>query len=224
MKGYKRVHIDIGANDGTAAIHYARFEPTTFVIAVEPIPDLVERIKEQTSHLKNIMVVQCAVSDVEGDEVFNISPPSEKYGDFACSSLLEFSDNAKTEWVGREDFKVIGQIPVKVIRLDNFFIQNEITQVDYLKVDTQGNDLNVLKGCGELLSIIHRGEMEAAAKVDVLYKGQNTQSECVSFLEQNGFEIISITSNDVHNNEVNIVFQNKNPKKVRYKKVAELND
>jgi FkbM family methyltransferase len=224
MKEYKRLHIDIGANDGKAALHYARFEPQTFVIAIEPVPILVEQIKENSSNLKNLMVVQAAVSDFEGEQILKVSPPSEQYGDFACSSLLDFSDKSKTEWQNRDDFKVIHQIPVKVIRLDNFFIANDITKVDYLKIDTQGNDLNVLRGCGDLLKIIHKGEMEAATKVDVLYKGQNTQNECVQFLEENGFEIISIQSNDVHDNEVNIIFENKNPKKVIYKKTIEFYD
>jgi len=222
MKEYKRLHIDVGANEGKAALHYARYESDTFVIAFEPIPTLVQSIKEQSKHLKNIMVVQAAVSDFDGNETLKVSPPSEQYGDFACSSLLDFSEKAKTEWVGREDFKVIHQIPVKVIRLDNFFIANDITYVDYLKIDTQGHDLNVLRGCGDLLSIIKSGEMEAATKVDVLYKGQNTKDDCIKFLEDNGFEITDVQSNDVHNNEVNIIFKNKNPKIASYTKTYKL--
>lgn len=209
MKGYNRLHIDIGANDGKMAIHFARFEPKTFVIAIEPIPELVQHIKEQTSNLKNMMVVEAAVSDFEGTKTFNVSPPSKQYGDYACSSLLNFSDNSKTEWENRDDFKVIRQIPVKVMRLDNFFIANDITKVDYLKIDTQGHDLNVLKGCGDLLSIIQKGEMEAGTKADVLYEGQNTEEECVKFLEDNGFRILRIESNDIHRNEVNILFEKK---------------
>jgi FkbM family methyltransferase len=219
---YNRLHIDVGANDGNAAIHYARFEPLTRVIAFEPIPYLVERILQNSSNLSNFELIQSAVSNYDGESIFNVSPPSDLYGDYACSSLLKFSDNSKTEWVDRVDFKVINNITVKVIRLDNFFIANNITHVDYIKIDTQGNDLNVLKGCGELLSIIDRGEMEAATKEDVLYEGQNTESECIEFLQNNGFDILDIQSNDVHRNEVNILFKNKNPKKAQYKKIFEL--
>jgi FkbM family methyltransferase len=222
MKEYKRLHIDVGANEGKAALHYAIHEPNTYIIAFEPIPTLVQSIKDKSKHLKNIMVVEAAVSNFDGTETLKVSPPSEQYGDFACSSLLDFSEKAKTEWIGREDFKVIHQIPVKVMRLDSFFIANDITYVDYLKIDTQGHDLNVLKGCGDLLSIIKSGEMEAATKVDVLYKGQNTKDECIEFLESNGFEVVDVQSNDVHTNEVNIIFKNKNPKTIIYKKAYEL--
>jgi FkbM family methyltransferase len=224
MKEYKRLHIDIGANEGKAALHYARFEPDTFVIAFEPIPTLVQSIREKSKHLKNIMVIEAAVSNYDGNEILKVSPPSEKYGDFSCSSLLDFSENSKSAWVGRDDFKVIHQIPVKVMRLDNFFIANDISSVNYLKIDTQGHDLNVLKGCGDLLSIIESGEMEAGTKTDILYKGQNTKDECIEFLESHGFEITDIQSNDVHNNEVNIIFKNKNPKIALYTKTYNLYD
>ena len=52
---YNRIHIDVGANDGKMALHYARYEPKTFVIAFEPVPVLAEKIKEESSHLNNFM-------------------------------------------------------------------------------------------------------------------------------------------------------------------------
>ena len=48
--------------------------------------------------------------------------------------------------------------------------------------------------------------MEAAAKEDILYKGQNTQQECIDFLLSNNFNIDSIQINDEYSNEVNIFF------------------
>lgn len=217
IKEYKKLHIDVGANEGKFCINSARFNPDTFVIAFEPIPQLVESILEQTSNLKNIKVIQSAISDEEGIKELNISPTSF-YGDYACSSFLKFSDKSKTEWKGRDDFKVINQIDVNLIRLDNFFIANDITKVDYLKIDTQGYDLRVLKSCGDMLSIICKGEMEAATKNNILYYGQNTKDECIQFLEANNFKILDIVPNDIYNNEVNIIFENINPKQVIYKK------
>jgi hypothetical protein len=61
--------------------------------------------------------------------------------------------------------------------------------------------------------------MEAGAKDDILYNGQNTEEESIKFLESRGFEIVSVDSNDVFRNEVNIVFRNKLPKEVNYSKI-----
>ncbi len=213
-EGYSRLHVDVGANEGDC-INYARFEPNTFVLAFEPVPKLCEKMRTNTTHLKNFHLVESAVSNFNGKSILNISPESQ-YGDYSCSSLLEFSDKSKTDWPGREDFKVIDNIQVDVIRLDDFIIENSITKIDFLKIDTQGHDLKVLQGCGQFLPIVHMGTMEAGAKDDILYKQQNTEEESIKFLESNGFEILSVESNDVFRNEVNIVFKNRNPKNATY--------
>jgi hypothetical protein len=51
------------------------------------------------------------------------------------------------------------------------------------------------------------GAMEAAAKEDILYNGQNTQQESIKFLQKNGFDITGIQINDEYHNEVNIFFK-----------------
>lgn len=213
---YDRLHVDVGANEGDC-IDYARYEPNTFVLAFEPVPKLCDMIRSKTTHLRNFKLVESAVSNFNGTATLNISPESQ-YGDYSCSSLLPFSDKSKTDWPGREDFKFIDNVDVDVIRLDKFIVENNITKIDFLKIDTQGHDLNVLEGCGEFISIVHMGTMEAGAKDDILYEGQNTEEASIRFLELNGFEIISVDSNDVFRNEVNIVFRNKNPKTVNYNK------
>lgn len=215
FENYDRIHFDIGANEGVFAVQIAKNEPKTYVVAFEPIPKLVYSIKEKVSHLKNFMILRNAVSNFNGEAKFNISPESQ-YGDFSCSSLLDFSDKSKTDWPGREDFKVIDDIEVDVIRLDSVIVEYKIPKIDYLKIDTQGSDLKVLEGLGEFISIVKAGTLEAAAKESILYNGQNTQEESIAFLESNGFEITKIESNDIHGNEVNIDFVNKNPKELNF--------
>jgi hypothetical protein len=67
------------------------------------------------------------------------------------------------------------------------------------------------------------GTMEAGTKNDILYEGQNTEEDSIRFLESKGFEIISVDSNDVFRNEVNIVFRNRYPKVVNYNKIWSFN-
>ena len=220
-EGYGRLHVDVGANEGDC-IDYARHEPNTFVLAFEPVPKLCEKINHKTTHLKNFKLIECAVSNFNGTSILNISPESQ-YGDYSCSSLLPFSDKSKTDWPGREDFKFIDNVNVDVIRLDKFISENNITKIDFLKIDTQGHDLKVLEGCGEFISIIHMGTMEAGTKSDILYEGQNTEEDSIQFLESNGFEIVSVDSNDIFRNEVNIVFRNRYPKVVNYNKIWSFN-
>jgi FkbM family methyltransferase len=201
----QKIFFDVGANFGTSSIHLAKSDPDTLVYAFEPTPELILYLKTKTFYLKNYNVVGKAVSDFDGKATFNIAGQA----DWGCSSLLEFSDNSKTEWPGRTDFSVTKQIEVDVIRLDNFIIKNNIDKIDYLHCDTQGSDLDVLYGLGEKISIIKEGAIEAATKQDILYKNQNNLIECIEFLKMNNFEIISVTSNDPQFNEANIHFKNK---------------
>ncbi len=201
----QKIFFDVGANFGTSSIHLAKSDPDTLVYAFEPTPELILYLKTQTFNLKNYNVVGKAVSDFDGKATFNVAGQA----DWGCSSLLEFSDNSKTEWPGRTDFSVTKQIEVDVIRLDNFIIKNNIDKIDYFHCDTQGSDLDVLYGLGEKISIIKEGAIEAATKQDILYKNQNNFIECIEFLKMNNFEIISVTSNDPQFNEANIHFKNK---------------
>jgi len=201
----QKIFFDVGANFGTSSIHLAKSDPDTLVYAFEPTPELILYLKTQTFNLKNYNVVGKAVSDFDGKATFNVAGQA----DWGCSSLLEFSDNSKTEWPGRTDFSVTKQIEVDVIRLDNFIIKNNIDKIDYFHCDTQGSDLDVLYGLGEKISIIKEGAIEAATKQDILYKNQNNFIECIEFLKMNNFKIISVTSNDPQFNEANIHFKNK---------------
>ena len=201
----QKIFFDVGANFGTSSIHLAKSDPDTLVYAFEPTPELILYLKTQTFNLKNYNVVGKAVSDFDGKATFNVAGNA----DWGCSSLLEFSDNSKTEWPGRTDFVVTKQIEVDVIRLDNFIIQNNIDVIDYFHCDTQGSDLDVLYGLGDKIIIVKEGVIEAAAKQDILYKNQNTLMDCIEFLKMNNFEIISVHSNDPQFNEANIHFKNK---------------
>ena len=198
-----RIYFDVGANNGHQSVPVAANEPNTTVYAFEPTPEMIGIIESRTSHFKNYNLIKKAVSNYEGKATFNVAGQC----DWGCSSLLEFSDRSKVDWPGRTDFVVTQKIEVEVIRLDKFVKENSITKIDYLHIDTQGSDLNVLKGLGEQLSIVQEGAMEAASKPDILYFGQNTQEECVDFLISKGFEITRIEINDPQQNEVNIYFK-----------------
>lgn len=200
-----KIFFDVGANFGTSSIPIAQSEPETTVYAFEPTPQLVLSLMSKTSNLKNYNIVPCAVSDFIGEADFYIAG---QY-DWGCSSLLKFSEDTFLNWPDRTDFKVTQTCKVKVITLKSFILDNQINTIDYLHVDTQGSDLNVLYGLEEYLNIVKEGTIESANKPDILYQGQNTTEECVEFLKANNFEIIGIYPNDNHNHEANIHFKYK---------------
>lgn len=198
-----RVFFDVGANNGFTSVPVATNNRDFSVYAFEPTPEMIEQIESKIIGLDNYILTKKAVSNYEGKARFKVAG----HADWGCSSLLEFSEKSKTDWPGRTDLNVTKEIEVDVIRLDNFIEENGITKIDYLHIDTQGSDLKVLEGMGKYISIVEEGAMEAAAKEDILYKGQNTQQQSIEFLQQNGFDITGIQINDEYQNEVNIYFR-----------------
>jgi FkbM family methyltransferase len=198
-----KVLFDVGANNGFTSVPVAQNDSNVKVYAFEPTPEMIQEIEKKTQGLDNYVLTKKAVSNYNGKAAFRVAG----HADWGCSSLLEFSEKSKTEWPGRTDLNVTHEIEVDVIRLDTFIKEHNITKIDYLHIDTQGSDLKVLEGLGDYINIVMEGAMEAAAKEDILYDGQNTQQESIEFLQNNGFDITGIQINDEYHNEVNIFFK-----------------
>ena len=129
------------------------------------------------------------------------------YPNYGSSSLLDFQEGLDKTWTGRRDLATFAKITVNVMRLDTFVKKHNITQIDYLHVDTQGQDLAVLRGLGDSLSIVKKGVVEApTSKTTRIYTNSHTMVEIVKFLRENNFLIDKIDANDENENEVNIYF------------------
>lgn len=202
-KEYEKIVFDVGANNGSSSVPLAIANPTYLIFAFEPTPEMIEVIQSKIVGLENYVIVPKAVSDYNGTAEFNVAGN----WDWGCSSLLKFSKKSQTDWPGRTDFHVTYKLNVDVIRLDTFIEESGITKIDHLHIDTQGSDLNVMKGLGEYLQIVNEGTMEAGTSDDVLYEGQNKLNDCIKFLLLNGFKVVDVNSNDVFCHEVNIVFK-----------------
>jgi len=75
--------------------------------------------------------------------------------------------------------------------LDEYCVENKIPAIDILKSDTQGFDLEVIKGARELLrrKAIHLIYMEVI--LSDMYKGLPGVDEIYTFLTERGFNLVS---------------------------------
>ena len=202
------IMFDVGANWGTDSLDFIRNNNDWVCFAFEPTPQLFAHLVNASANFKDrYFVYPYAISDFVGKANFNVAGQS----DWGCSSLLEFSDNLDKTWPGRTDFVVTENIEVDVISL-KYFIENivpniKIEKIDRFHCDTQGNDLKVLKGMAEYVSIIQHGVIEVPQSTEVmLYKNQHSFEEAVEFLQNNGFKISNINSQQ---NELNLCFDRK---------------
>ena len=213
---YKNHIFDIGAFNGLDGIALAVKNSKVMVHAFEANPEMVKTIKENKTKIEkfikkkiiNYKINNFAVSYTNILLKFNIAANP------TVSSLQKFSKNIKKTWPGYSEThcKFIKQIKVKGITLKKYCIENNINKINYLHIDTQGNDLKVLNGLQNFISIVDKGVLEAAInKKKALYQKSNTVNEIKKFLQKHNYLITKIESVDENiSYEKNIYFQRNN--------------
>lgn len=130
----KFTFIDVGANIGIYSIFISKiYKNCTDIYSFEPIPETLNLLKKNITknNLNNIKVFDIALSD---QEKFVFMSTKFKNG-INQSAVYAIKDN--------------GDIKIKSNKLDNLleFKNKNI----YIKCDTEGHDINVLKGMNKIL-------------------------------------------------------------------------
>ena len=119
------------------------------------------------------------------------------------SSILAFDEEKLNLWPSGNTLKTIKVLKLESIRLDTFIKNNNISEIDFLKIDAQGADLQVVKSCGDMLNIIKKIQVEVC---DIqIYKTGNMLEETVAYLVDRGFNKIQTIQ---HNKTKDVVFKN----------------
>jgi len=135
--------IHVGANVGEEAPWYDRYGFTK-VVWFEPNLDLIPKLKENISKFPNQTCYPYGIHDSLVEGVLHISS-----NDGQSSSILEFG----THSVDHPNVTYVKDMEVKFRRLDEMFLQHlDIKEFNFLNIDTQGTELNVIRSLGELVS------------------------------------------------------------------------
>ncbi len=102
--------------------------------------------------IKNFKYENIAVSDKVGTSKFNLNTFFPSSG----SSLKDIIKNDVIWNITRRLFsfnllKTFKTIEVETTTIDNICFKNNINEIDVLKIDTEGSELNVLKGASKML-------------------------------------------------------------------------
>lgn len=195
--------IDIGSNVGDITRRLLQ-DKNNFVISVEPIPSLANNLKTWESNHSNLKVINCAISDVDGEQTFYVNEPHY------TSSLKKFNDEVKNKWVNPLGYG--NEIIVKTMKLSSLIehlsLENET--ISFIKIDTQGSDLDVIKSAEKYLSQIVEIKCEAfiTDKQNDLYVDEAKSVEIIEFMNQNNFEL---TKNEINSTKLwcDLTFKNK---------------
>jgi FkbM family methyltransferase len=129
--------IDVGANIGKTALEYSEKFPAATIYAMEPIKSTYDILCANTSIKQNIRTFHFAAGSNEGTMRVQLTSQSER------NSLLGNSENLSS---GKYNEEV-----VQIKRLDDLAAGEGFSRFDLLKTDTEGFDLEVIKGAEKLL-------------------------------------------------------------------------
>lgn len=197
----KTVFLDIGSGDGSRAQNWVAIDRNAHVFCFDPIEKNYLAAKKRSNStrvgptgLERLHAVKAAVSA----SATNINEPNvAKFycaNDMSSCSLLPFEEASITKWKyppGKIFFKTIDIIEVPTVRIDNFLLERRIEHVAFVRIETQGSALDVLKSFGKKLQSV----MEFAIKVHTekndfaIYQGQTRKDDLVAFMSKNGFSI-----------------------------------
>lgn len=178
--------IECGANLGVDTQRLHVENPEADIYSFEPTVELLINFLYPRFALNpKIKIFPFAVDIKNGFSKFNVAGQS----DWGCSSLYQFSDDIHEKWPNRSDFKFTGSYIVPTITLFDFCNLYNINEIDYLWIDTQGSDFNVLKSLGDKINFVKSGKCEAAFNVELYKNTNNTCDAVTNWLKQNQFKV-----------------------------------
>ena len=171
------VIFDVGANVGQTIETFRRYFDRSVIHSFEPGRATFEELRRRTAGIADLQLNNCALGARRGSAVLIENERTD------MSSLLEPGIDSWGEIERRYD--------VEVDTVDGYCANRGIAAIDILKSDTQGFELEVLKGAEGMLrkGAIRLIYMEI--NFAEMYKGLPRFDEIYGFLADRGFHLVA---------------------------------
>ena len=145
------VILDVGANKGQSIKRYKQLFLNPLIHSFEPNIDEINILKKLYYNDKNLFLNNLAVGKKKQNLENNIKATS---GHSSFKNLIP-----NTTWIKKRSKSIniddtkytIKKVNTQIITLDDYASENNITNIDILKIDTQGFEDQVLMGAQKLL-------------------------------------------------------------------------
>jgi len=165
--------IDIGAAYGTPPLYKAF--PKAKHLLVEPLTEYASALQNITATLTDAAYIIAAAGESPGEIILNVHP------DLVGSSIYKEEEDSNVNGVERI---------VPLITLDNY-CQDQQAQGPYLiKIDTQGAEIEVLKGANQILEDTSFIILEVS--LFEFFKGGPQLYDCITYMKSKGFVVYDI--------------------------------
>lgn len=159
--------LDIGANLGLHSIYFAGLAKDGCILAFEPSMATFKLLISNVANISNVVPINLAVSD-----------------DGKIADFYHTADNAYSSLIDTKRKEVVSVIKVPCMRVDDVVSGLRLNRVDFVKIDVEGLEFEVLKGMAEVIA-----KYQPAIFCEI-YKGKKSNQqpdETVQFLIEKGY-------------------------------------
>jgi FkbM family methyltransferase len=181
-----RTVFDVGANDGQTVRRFARAFPHADLYSFEPDPATFQRLVAAAVGLPNVRLFNVALGRETGEaRLF-------RFAFDETNSLLPKAPGAESYVADADFLRETGTIPVKVSTIDAVCGASGISRIDLLKIDTQGYEVEVLRGAQRVLGSAAVSLVYAEVCFVPCYENQPLFQDVYAFLYERGFRLVGL--------------------------------
>jgi FkbM family methyltransferase len=170
--------VDVGAHVGRYTLIASKLiGPTGKVLAIEANPTNLEMLNRNIKLNRTINVTSLNYAVYSTETKIKLYLPGEELGDTIYNTIME--DRAK---------KIEKFIEVNAKTLDSLLQSNDIRQVNWIKIDVEGAEFEVLKGSTNILS--KSKDISLLIEIHNLRDDNNLYSAIIEFLNLYNFKIV----------------------------------
>lgn len=164
---------DVGAHVGQSALSFSRLFPRATIWSFEPFAEPFGELERVTAE-RSVRCFQLAFGATPG--TVSISPASQSSD---SSLVVPAASSGPPE-------------EIRITTLDLFAEEHAVERIDFLKVDTEGFDLEVLKGAERCLRAHAVTFVEVEAGMNPANQRHVPFEELKSFLEERGYVLFAV--------------------------------
>lgn len=191
---YNPIIFDIGANKGQSIKLFKNIYPNSFIHSFEPLEEEIKILKNLYKNNDSIILNNIAVGDKKERKKFNYNINS---GASSFNSVMQnttwIKKRSETAGIKTSNFTLQTR-DVDIIRLDDYASENNIKQIDILKVDTQGYEDKVLNGCTELIKKNSIKLIKLELIFSEIYDKPLNIYDVEKYLIPNGYKLFAISN------------------------------
>lgn len=173
--------VDVGANRGQFALAARYCYPDAEIVSFEPLEQPAKVFRRLFTHDRHVAIHQVAVGPETRQVPMHLSARDDS------SSVLPILPSQTETFPGTEE---IGVVSVEMAPLAVFLTPEDILRPAMLKIDVQGFEWDVLRGCEPLLGMFDWIYCECSFLE--LYAGQKLAPQIIDWLAGKGFALLGM--------------------------------